>query len=153
MFKKCPFRLRALILVLIFITSFAALAARYARLQNVGGGPAQVYVGSTNLFTKAFTEPFESLFMICADGTIYRVTTQEDQRIGAGVNFLVDLLSKDKRTLCDVILIVHNHFGVPLPSIQDILFMKECWERGYAGPFGIWATPQGKMIIIRKKGI
>jgi len=102
------------------------------------------YIQEGNIFDNVFTEPFETIVLVCKDGHWISFT----QQLAGTVFFPLDALeTKYNIHLEDVVIIMHNHFAIPHFSISDKNMLKLLRRRGFTGSFGIYITSTKKIIL------
>lgn len=129
--KKCPILLTGIMAILLFSQSLR---------QN------PVYVKSDNIFAGVFTEPFETMCVVCANGDRYFFTTHEEKKVNMSPEFVRIFLQNKGHKLEDVTTIVHNHFGYPRISIENKKFLRMLRKFGFYGRFGVIETSSNKFI-------
>jgi len=108
--------------------------------------PQVLYVSEGNLFDGEFKSTVESLYVICFDAYFYTLSTHEENRINISAYYLKTFLEERGRTLKDVAIMMHNHFGMPMLSNPDRIFLLRLRNYGFCGSFGIYITSTGKIV-------
>lgn len=130
----------------IYLFILLGLLLFYVPLSNRADN---VYVKEGNIWKEAFTEPFEILYVLCEDGDLYGFTTHDEKRVRITPLWLRDFLVSKGHEVSDIILIMHNHFGRPFMSSENMGFMKTMRRLGFTGVFSMIDTASGKIVCIR----
>ena len=109
----------------------------------------KVYVKEGNIWTGAFAEPYEVIYLLCDNGDFYGITTQDEGTIRVHSIWIRDFIESKGHEMDDVIYIIHNHFKDPLLSPNNMLFLNAMRRLGFVGIFSMIDTTTGKVISIR----
>ena len=130
-------RLTALTIALLAFVSIAFCYRTYKCHSKV------VYL----IFEDKFTEPIEVLYLLTSDATLYKVTSNHEDRIDFSMDYLKKVLKKNGHKISDIIIIIHNHPpSTPRDfSLMDIHSWYEFKNEGFTGNFYLY--PQGSGVI------
>ena len=107
--------------------------------------PKVLYVSEGNIFDGSFTVPVETMFVVCFDGHVYGLSTQEPNQVSVSPFYLKTFLEERGHTLKDVAIMMHNHFARPVFSGADNNSLLKLRNYGFRGSFGIYITATKKI--------
>lgn len=107
--------------------------------------PQTIYISEGNIFDSAFTATVETLFVVCFDGQVYGLSTQEPNQVSVSPFYLKTFLEERGYTLKDVAIMMHNHFAMPVFSWQNGISLLKLRNYGFRGSFGIYITSTKKI--------
>lgn len=109
-----------------------------------------IWISLGNIFTNAFKEPFEILYLVCYDGTVFSISTRNDCVINVDAVYVRELLKRSGKAPKDVAIMMHNHFFRPTFSTVaedgDLAFLADLRRMGFKGSFCIYVTSSKKII-------
>ena len=109
-----------------------------------------IWISLGNIFTNAFKEPFEILYLVCYDGTVFSISTRTNDVINVDVIYVRELLQRHGKAPKDVAIMMHNHFFRPTFSTVaedgDLAFLADLRRMGFKGSFCIYMTSSKKII-------
>jgi len=99
------------------------------------------------IFEDKFKEPIEILYLLTSDKTLYKVTSNHEDRIDFSMDYLKKELKKNGHEISDIIIIIHNHppSGGREFSDMDIQTWYDFKAEGFTGNFYLY--PQGSGVI------
>ena len=103
-----------------------------------------VWISEVSIFANAFKEPFEIFYMVCYDGKAFGISTHHDFKIDINATWVREFLKTKGKTLKDVAIMMHNHFGRHRFSTWaeggDLAFLGSLRRMGFKGSFCIYVT-------------
>ena len=61
------------------------------------------------IFKGRFIEPFENLYLLTYDGTLYKITSHDELMVYFEWDWLVKMLKKNGHEISDIMIVIHNH--------------------------------------------
>lgn len=61
------------------------------------------------IFNDKFIEPFENLYLLTYDLTLYTITSHDERSVDFHMDWLKKLLKKNGHEILDIMIIIHNH--------------------------------------------
>ncbi len=94
------------------------------------------------IFKNRFTEPIEVMYFLMNDTSLYRLTSNEANRIRFRLWEVENDLKQKGFEISDVIVIIHNHTRETYFSSNDIIMYASFKHEGFEGRFYIyvWRT-------------
>lgn len=131
---------RLLVTITVAILALSSIAFCYKKVKCYS---KVVYL----IFEGKFTEPIEILYLLTNDGTLYRVTSNHEDRINFEMSDLIRTLKKKGHEISDILIIIHNHPpNTPRDfSLKDIHSWYRFKDMGFTGNFYLYI--QGSDII------
>jgi len=107
--------------------------------------------GKINFFSKLFTEPIEILYIIMKDGTPFRYTSFDENRIWLNVEEMErGLRTPDRKySISDIAIIIHNHLIEDKASDDDRRQLKDLKKHGFKGLFLIYCKRTNKTYLVQ----
>ena len=109
-----------------------------------------LYIYHGNVFDKLFRDTNERFYVIFGDWTLLEFTSYENDRVRGHVDIVISQIERVGKTLDNVIIMVHNHFGSPKLSGKDIQVARQFIDMGYNGVFAVYDTASGSLVTYRK---
>lgn len=106
---------------------------------------AQVHVFEGGLFKNWFTEPVESVYLVCFDGKMFRWVSYHSHTILVFLDDIKWQLEKVNKDFSDIMFIIHNHTSSMSFSPRDIQTYHRLVRRGFKGAFLLY-QPTGNVI-------
>ena len=90
------------------------------------------------LFKDGFTEPIEVMYFLMDDMRLFRITSNEENRISFGMPELKAGFRQNGHEVSNVIVIIHSHTTQAYFSESDIIVYKLFKGDGFEGKFYIY---------------
>lgn len=94
------------------------------------------------IFDSKFIEPFENLYLLTYDLTLYHITSYDEGSVDFQMDWLKKLLKKGGHEISDVMIIIHNH---PIKALRgfsraDIQTWYDFKREGFTGNFYLYIS-------------
>jgi hypothetical protein len=106
-----------------------------------------------SIFDDKFIEPFENLYLLTYDLTLYKITSNDERYVDFHMDWLKKLLKKNGHEISDIMIIIHNHPpNVPRGfSHADIQTWYEFKKEGFTGNFYLYISMLQVIYELREK--
>ena len=99
-----------------------------------------IHYGEGNIFTGAFKEPIEVMYIVFYDGCLIKFTTYHENRIDMPYETFRGIIEKKERKIEDVAIAIHNHQPGETRHFTkgDLYFLGRMRGDGFKGSFCLW---------------
>lgn len=98
-------------------------------------------VSMWNIFHDSFNDPFEKVYILCYDGTIFEFDTGTDGVVGVSADFMLDIMKDKRKYARNISIIIHNHWGDRNFSPADKKVYWYFHGKGFRGAFLLYVQP------------
>lgn len=104
------------------------------------------------VFKNKFIEPFENLYLLTYDLTLYKVTSNQEGYVDFDMRWLKNLLKKNGHKIADVMIIIHNHPPTAPRGFSraDIHTWYEFKREGFAGNYYLYLSGFNLIFELRE---